>query len=399
MSSSSSLPPRTLILCTKPIQTSQTSQPPESTPQPYLPHELTDLILTHHLRSYSHDPVYQWTTLRHITRYRCTYLEAHFLRFWLPKLSITVYGKGITRVDYRLWSVDKKAKSVAKFRAREGWSELGGEAREGWSDALWRAYFPDENGDNVKIVLRLGVGEETLNGGFGGAWIVSDTEIQDLKNDDEGRHVWFDWKKVIDALFREESLMRKMSEKWVQEEVVRLKKSREWPVYPPKQRNLIVHFLRTQVCLRRKAMLPAYREYLSQDENGVFKIPAQVELDKIIKISFRSPNTATATPPTIFEVAYRETSVVFSLPGWQFLDLREIARLRVEELRWRFKYWDGKWVRRHLEPANDVLLGWAGKREVGEKDLERQLMHCRRFGEAVGSLDPHLLPGHWCRGG
>jgi hypothetical protein len=55
-----------------------------------LPRELIGLIISSLIALYDHDPVYQLTCLRHITRHHKAHLEQHFLNFWVPKLSIEI---------------------------------------------------------------------------------------------------------------------------------------------------------------------------------------------------------------------------------------------------------------------------------------------------------------------
>ncbi|KAI4929072.1 hypothetical protein J4E85_005696 [Alternaria conjuncta] len=58
--------------------------------QPALPRELIDQIITTLITLHSHDPAYQWTNLRHITRHHKAHLEQRFLAHWVPKLSFEI---------------------------------------------------------------------------------------------------------------------------------------------------------------------------------------------------------------------------------------------------------------------------------------------------------------------
>jgi hypothetical protein len=179
---------------------------------PKLPLELIHAIITYAIQSHNDDPTYQWTVLRHITRFHCKEIENHFQVFWLPKLHVTVYPCPNSRLNFEYQPCDSSSeqesghRKPAKFVAQLELSEL-----------LWCRSHGKEK---VETLVRLGEG--ILNEGYAGGGIVSDAIVPELREEEMGKYVYFDWKMLFDNVFTEEMVMREAIEKLVSQKVVLL---------------------------------------------------------------------------------------------------------------------------------------------------------------------------------
>lgn len=169
-----------------------------------LPRELIDHIITLLINSHSHDPAYQWTHFRQITRFHKSQLEKHFLHFWLPKLIVTIYANMDDAISYRAKGLRKTDKHVVKFQAREGWNDLDPDQREVWPAVKW-------NGElRGTVIVRLG--ESVLNEGRKGGGIINDCVIPGLEVEVGSPVIWFNWYALFGVLFSEVMLMRKVTD-------------------------------------------------------------------------------------------------------------------------------------------------------------------------------------------
>jgi hypothetical protein len=172
-----------------------------SSSPPILPRELVDSIITTYIQSYDDDPTYQWTVLRHITRYYRNKLEAHFRTFWLPKLKFTIYLSGCSRVsiDYT-FSCLTGNHDVVIFR-------VGDDA-----PILRDFCHPFSIEDKIPIAR---LGEGILNHGYAGGGVLSDARLAGFRENAVGDVIEFDWKGFFTNMFCEEALMRTATRKLV----------------------------------------------------------------------------------------------------------------------------------------------------------------------------------------
>lgn len=179
-----------------------------------LPLELVERIIDLLVDDHDQDPAYQWTTLRQTSRRQMRRIERHFLRHWVPQLTITLYSGPRCQIDYRL-SNHTSEDSFESGRAR--FQTLGA----GVSDthtlnnedirSLWGQYSFENR------VAHLRLGEGVLNQGMTGGYIVNDTDIVGLEVESDGLDIVFDWRGTLNALLREEAMMRKLQTQMVRD--------------------------------------------------------------------------------------------------------------------------------------------------------------------------------------
>ncbi|OTB07043.1 hypothetical protein M426DRAFT_93206 [Hypoxylon sp. CI-4A] len=181
-----------------------------------LPLELVERILDLLVDDHHHDPAYQWTTLRHTARRQMRRIERHFLRHWVPRLTVTLYSGPRCQIDYRLSS--RAGEDGLEDDTRVRFQTLGAAAgglssnsllNKGDIRSLWDQYGFENR------VAHLRLGEGVLSGGMTGGYIVNDTEIVDLTVQDDGLAIFFDWRRTLDALLREEVMMRRIQTEMV----------------------------------------------------------------------------------------------------------------------------------------------------------------------------------------
>ena len=172
-----------------------------------LPSELKEEILTVLVDSYGDDdPAYQWTQLRNLSPFQRRRIEKHFEKFWLPKLICSVYTSLWWSWDYTLESTDAQSCSgLATFKHTL-------DPGKPMNDSLKRAWTEKEYGEPTMI---LRCGEGFLDRGLKGGHIISDLKLPDLEVTDEGLTIHFEWRKTLDALFREEIMLGKLRNTFV----------------------------------------------------------------------------------------------------------------------------------------------------------------------------------------
>jgi len=218
-----------------------------------LPLEILDLIL---FDSTSEDPVWQWTTLRHVSQRQKQRVDYHFRKFWLPWLMITVkfdnpragafvqfpsYEFEFDRLIEFADDVEQGAEivqyklDIAKHDPRssnlDSPSWIIDNSLLAELPLVWSEYIDDleETGHDGRIaVLRLGVGCPILNKGYFGSHFVNDTDICGIKVAHDGLSLTFDWHATINQLMREEAKMQKVRTELRELAIERLKVNRTW---------------------------------------------------------------------------------------------------------------------------------------------------------------------------
>ncbi|RYP05516.1 hypothetical protein DL764_003776 [Monosporascus ibericus] len=302
--------------------------------------ELVDIILENLVDEYNSDPVYQWTTLRHISARQKRRIEKHFLEYWVPKLTITLYLGSWVQVDYK--SAAKASNSdcedgIVHFQAPEG--DLSDHFSQERLATLWQHYGFENR------VAHLRLGEGVLNGGIREGHIVNDTELVGLKVGEDSNTISFDWKQTMDALLREEMLMRKFQSEMMSQRIQKLAKANQWPSSPAEQRVELVKQLVLDIQMRKRVEVQKHR-LDHHDPNGSARLGSLSEESAYLHKQPTPPSTPSGvrtaccsicsrqSGPSIFEVASQEESVVLALDGWQQLDADELLGLYGEAFGW-----------------------------------------------------------------
>ncbi|OTA90980.1 hypothetical protein M434DRAFT_358078 [Hypoxylon sp. CO27-5] len=175
-----------------------------------LPLELIERILDLLVDDYGQDPAYQWTTLRHIARRQMRRIERHFWHQWVPNLTITLYSGPRCQIDYKLSNhISDNGFETGRVRFQTPGTNLSNSLNKGDIRALWDHYSFENR------VAHLRLAEGLLNHGMTGGYIVNDTDIVDLKVEDDGLGILFDWRQTFDALLREDVMMRRLQAEMV----------------------------------------------------------------------------------------------------------------------------------------------------------------------------------------
>lgn len=155
------------------------------------------------------DPPFQWLILRRISSHQMRKVEQLFLRYWLPKLTITLYFGSWSHIDYTLDATMSSAtcQNTAHFKADQ--DNILNRSMKAGLYSMWHNYSFENR------VAHLRLGEGCLNHGIREGHIVNDTDIVDLKVEREGLSISFNWKKTIHALLQEEMMMHKRQNKMV----------------------------------------------------------------------------------------------------------------------------------------------------------------------------------------
>lgn len=293
-------------------------------PPPYFLREIIDLIISSLISLYDHDPAYQWSRLRFITRFHKRELEHYFLRFWLPKLTIAVPSFDFI-VDYAAWGINKKT-GHACFKMRSGFNELQSHPimQPFWAEHIMSTTYPlgDEIMRNRTLLIRLGVG--VLSDGFSSGHIISDIRLPSLNANEDGTNIWFDWKVLFTRMFSEEMLMRKFRAKLLESYVPTIRATK------PETRHSLVHsFLRERYQLQRREMLWRYRDHTAANET-------RFDFSPCLSWPRRRYKPGSFWHKLdIIDIVSQEESMVFQVPGWHGWNVREVACARAqEEMSW-----------------------------------------------------------------
>ncbi|RYO88861.1 hypothetical protein DL763_005824 [Monosporascus cannonballus] len=302
--------------------------------------ELVDMVLENLVDEYNSDPVYQWTTLRHISARQKCRIEKHFLEYWVPKLTVTLYSGAWVQIDYKS---DAKASSsdcedgIVHFQAPQ--DNLSDHVDQERLTTLWHHYGFENR------VAHLRLGEGVLNGGVREGHIVNDTELGGVKVGEGGMTISFDWKQTMDALLREEMLMRKFQNEMISQRIQELAKANQWPSSPAEQRVELVKQLVLDIQMRKRVEVQKHR-LDRHDPNGSARLGSLSRESAYLHKQPSPPSTPSGartaccsicsrqSGPSIFEVASQEESVVLALDGWQQLHADELLGLYGEAFGW-----------------------------------------------------------------
>lgn len=355
-------------------------------PAVQLPRELIDTIISCLIILSDPDPIYQWTCLRHITRFHKVQVEQHFLAFWVPKLSLTVSEDEYT-VQYKARRIDKDDKSgksrdssssnnIMRFEPRAGWQALSGQ-REDWAELVMRTTYSvgEEERREKRLIVRLG--ERVLNKGFAQGGIVSDIQVPKLRVDAYGGDLCFDWKMLFTGLFREELAMRRLRDMLLHDFLPTIRATK------PETRHTVIHdFLCDHYQTQRREMLIHYRDHITSSQNLTpFSMTPYLKLAKIEYY----PSSHSSTYPSIVRVIRKEESMVFHVPGWEHWSVREVARLRVkeeisEQNVFPCEQVDDEAFNRYMDGLKKRWNGMLGTEKVSEEELEKQLKEKMEWG-------------------
>ncbi|OTA70159.1 hypothetical protein K449DRAFT_3991 [Hypoxylon sp. EC38] len=306
-----------------------------------LPLELIERILDLLVDDYGQDPAYQWTTLRYIARRQMRHIERHFWHQWVPNLTITLYSGPRCQVDYKLSShINEDGFETGRVIFQTPGTSLSNSLNKGDIRALWDHYSFENR------VAHLRLGEGLLNHGMTGGYIVNDTDIVDLKIEDDGLGILFDWRQTFDALLREEVMMRRLQTEMALDRKKQLEAERRWPPFPRIQRLALVKHFVLDIQMAKRVMVQKHRlkrhDPSGQAKLGCFThesrhlhkqplppLPPASELRRAC-CSICSRHTG----PSIFEVVSCEESVVLSLEDWQRLSKEELLDLYAEAYGW-----------------------------------------------------------------
>ncbi|KAI1389701.1 uncharacterized protein F4822DRAFT_210234 [Hypoxylon trugodes] len=306
-----------------------------------LPLELIERILDLLVDEYDQDPAYQWTTLRHTARRQMRRIERHFLRHWVPKLTITLYSGPRCQIDYRLSNYSGNDNlGIRRVRFQTLGPGLANSLNKEGIRTLWDQYSFENR------VAHLRLGEGILNNGMTGGYIVNDTDIVDLEVENDGLSIAFDWRRTLDALLREEVMMQKLQTEMAIDRKKKLAGERRWPPFPRIQRLALVKAFVLDIQMAKRVAMQQHR-LKRHDPSGETKLGSLTHESRHLHKQDLPPHPPASEPgracciicsrrtgPSIFEVVACEESVVLSLDGWQQLEKEELLDLYAEAYGW-----------------------------------------------------------------
>ncbi|KAI2601725.1 hypothetical protein GGR54DRAFT_84073 [Hypoxylon sp. NC1633] len=178
-----------------------------------------------------------------------------------------------------------------------------------------------------------------------GGYIVNDTDIVDLQVENEGLDIIFDWRRTLDALLREEVMMRKLQAEMALDRKSQLAAERRWPPFPRIQRLAFVKHFVLDIQMAKRVAVQKHRLKRYDPTGQAILGSLTHESRHLHKQPLQSPPTSEPsracciicsrrTGPSIFEVVSCEESVVLSLEGWQQLEKEELLDLYAEAYGW-----------------------------------------------------------------
>lgn len=286
------------IACTRPVMMSAVSPPPN------FPRELTDLIIRTLINVCANDPCTQWLRLRHITRFHRSYIEQHFLTYWLPLLRLSVYnvcpftGSADGDVEYRCHSVRKKSGLVwFKGVDADGKEMKTHEEVCGWWVEKHVVRMARDDWSESRMLLRLS--SPLLNNGYVGGGIISDCPIPELRCDESAVNLWFDWKDMFTVLFIEQMVLRRVRKSITRKYVKGLRVTRS-----DKKREATFSFLHENWPILRIEVLKSFR---AATKDNPFDITPWLQIPEI---SFTNSHLSST-----LRLMLQEQSIVFLIPG------------------------------------------------------------------------------------
>ncbi|CAN9284319.1 unnamed protein product [Alternaria alternata] len=410
---------------------------------PTLPRELIDHIISSLIALYDHDPAYQWTYLRHITRHHKAHLEQNFLRFWVPKLSFQIGDYHRSRASAEFQALKQPCNGAYSTAAcsnafhshpqtashtsflplsrcacclkpflrsglqaaaslptcdqsftgrnedadiitfKEMWGLSLSDVPQGWPEEARRSNDrkPWEQLD-LNVIVRFGEG--TLNKGYTKGGMRNDTIIPgfSINVDTSPWELSFDWKALFTRLFTEEMVMRTFRDKLLEAFVPTLEGENMSPELRISaiHRHLRNHFYDQHILAAPNQAVDDLLDYILKGSGFVGIFDATNGGEKLYGDLFEH-----------FEELDIEESMVFQVPNWETLAIRDILQLRVGEDMveghsvWPEdvygnsdqihgflckEYFEGHFKEgKERHPASDVVLE-KRLREDGELDLE-----------------------------
>jgi hypothetical protein len=334
---------------------------------PALPRELIDAILSELIPLCNDDPAYQWTRLRHLTRYHRAQVEQHFRKFWISKSTLT-YTDYIPGLYFTVSEQDASnpkngdqggdtdtARFAAQYRKEayswnvvEDWDSEYGEGPEG----------TEESPPQPSAVFTLGEG--FLNKGYTKGGIMTHIPvIPGYKYDQHPEEICLHWKPLVSQLLCEEMLMRRFRDRLLD---AFLLPGLESMSEEDSRHKALHNLLWDHYQIQRREMVDAYRD----------RAPAQ-SFDMTPFLTLPNSNRSTA----LQHIFHREETMVFQIPGWQSFEVREVARLRISEelitddmnsaINWGYA------GEKYLEEMKEREAHMLGKEEVSDETLEELL--------------------------
>ncbi|KAI0108482.1 hypothetical protein F4814DRAFT_59693 [Daldinia grandis] len=306
-----------------------------------LPLELIERILDLLVDDYDQDPAYQWATLRHTARREMRRIERHFLRYWVPKLTITLYSGPRCQIDYKLSNhTSEGGFETSRVRFQTSGASLSNSLNKREIHVLWSKYSFENR------VAHLRLGEGILNKGMTGGHIVNDTDIADLKVENDGLDIIFNWRKTLDALLREEVMMRRLQAEMTLDKKMKLAAEHRWPPFPRIQRLALVKHFVLDIQMAKRVAVQQHR-LKHYDASNEIKLGSLTHESQYLHKQSLPPLPLVTksrrpccvicsrqTGPSIFEVVSCEESVVLSLDGWEKLGKEELLDLYAEAYGW-----------------------------------------------------------------
>ena len=371
---------------------------------PTLPRELIDHIISSLIALYDHDPAYQWTYLRHITRHHKAHLEQHFLNFWVPKLSFQIgdYHQSPASAEFQApkqhctgaysaaacssafrshpqtashstflpllrcacclkpflrselqaaaslptsdQSIPGKNEDADIITFTEMWGLSLSDVPQGWPEEARRSNDrkPWEQFD-LNVIVRFGEG--TLNRGYTKGGMRNDIIIPgfSINVDTSPWEFSFDWKALFTRLFTEELVMRTFRDKLLEAFVPTLEEEK---MSPELRKSAFHHHLRNHFYDQRRVVLAAYRSYKYSPKDGEHecaRYPCSHEQGRCYKTHppkrpfdftpyvYRGGEKLYAGEFENFDSLDNEESMLFQVPNWETLAIRDILQLRVGE--------------------------------------------------------------------
>ncbi|KAH6848497.1 hypothetical protein BKA58DRAFT_406715 [Alternaria rosae] len=372
------------------------------TQQPTLPRELIDNIITTLISLHSHDPAYQWTHLRHITRHHKAHLEQHFLTHWVPKLSFQIphYHSSCPYVEF---TAPAQPRTLQKDDSRNDGADIVvfTESHGLRLSDVPNCWYEEATGNNERhpweqidsnVVVYFGEG--TLNKGYSKGGVRNDVVIPNLSinTDSWPWEFSFGWKELFTRLFTEEMVTRTFRDKLLEWFVPTLGAD----VGSEIKEAAVHNYLRNHFYWQRRAVLAAYRKYKYPLlwEEGHCRNHYREHVDGRCYKAY-TPKRAFDFSPFVYQGGEKldfnfydnfyifedEESMVFQIPGWETWDVGDIGRLRVyEEMvegrqfpdEW-FGYPDGRLGDYWELYYEDLLQDMEGRRTVSDEVLEGRL--------------------------
>jgi hypothetical protein len=171
-----------------------------------LPADVVEDILDHLVDSIDQDPATQWTWGRRLSAHQKRRIELQFRNMWLPRLRVSLHYGVWYHYEYKLANLHTtKGEEIVHFALDPQDTHGGPDALD--LEQLWTQQ------QSSHVYLRLGEG--FLEKRNLGSWIVNDTGLPKLEVGAGGKDITFDWFGAMNALLREEALLRTTRENWV----------------------------------------------------------------------------------------------------------------------------------------------------------------------------------------